>query len=255
MRTWHKKEKERLLISVFIALLLHVGLFLMIEYGDFLPEGEPAEYIGPMTVEISEYTVIPEPFKEQPQAEEPVEQPPSEEQEIVDEEPMQSEQTPETTEQVREAEDQPVEQDGQKTTPAESEDQAIAESSETSSYEVPTPSPAEDEEKQKHTFNGTDEGNEFSIQMGSISDIAKPNIGPSIAEQLPQTVKGLDKSVEVIFSFILGPDGKITRLYMDKSSGYPEIDRAIRSTLLQWKFSRPIREERVEGEFTYVIKP
>jgi outer membrane biosynthesis protein TonB len=40
-------------------------------------------------------------------------------------------------------------------------------------------------------------------------------------------------------------------VYLDESSGHADIDRAVRDSLLKWKFSNPIRKERIMGSFTY----
>jgi protein TonB len=256
MRSLHKKDRERVSLSIAIAVSLHIALFLILEYGEFIKVEPPAEYVGPMEVEISQVTNIPEPAEE-PSETTAEEEPFVEEPEAPEEEPQvapETETQAETTE-PRDSEAVTEQPSPEPAVPEEPEaEQTQPEAEAEPEYTVPTP-PEAQPETPENEYNGTDQGNEFHIQMSSIAKTAKPNIGPSIAANLPEVAETLEEQVTVTFSFILGPDGTITYLHLDESSGYREIDRAVERTLRQWKFSRPIKQDRVTGEFTYVLKP
>ena len=256
MKALEKQEKTRLLLSVVLGLAIHIGLFLILEFGEFIKLEDKAEFVGPMIVELSEYTTVPdtrqavestaevveEALIEEPEAEaaepevsteEPVEPP--------TDKPVQEQEPP-----VKTPQDMPVQ-------PQEDSDQERVPSTPVEDYTIPTP-PEQERNEQPELWNGVDEGNEMRIRMGSLAVSPQPNIGPSIALELPAWISTIGRKLEIRFSFVVGPDGFITNLNLEQSSGYPEVDRAIRDTLRQWKFSRPIRRERVEGEFTYIIK-
>ncbi len=255
MRTLHSSEKQRILLSVFIACAFHVVLFLIFEYGDFIKLGEPAEYVGPMIVEISAITTIPETKEAVDTEQEVIEEPLIEEPEVEPTEPEYEkepaaetirENTTESEEQTESSSEVPTTEESvtEETTPEQDE-----------SYTVPTP-PQPEPEEQQDRYNGIDQGNEFQIKLGSLAISPQPNIGPSIAAELPSNLLSqFTRKTEITFSFIIGPDGMITHIYKEKSSGNERVDRIIRDTLLRWKFSRPVRQERVEGEFTYIINP
>lgn len=255
MRTLHSSEKQRIILSVFIAFAVHIVLFLIFEYGNFIKLGEPAEYVGPMIVEISEVTTIPETKEAADSEPEVTEEPVVEEPEAEPTEPEYEEEP--TTEPIQEKTTEREEQTESSTDVPTTDESATEETTpeRDESYTVPTP-PRPEPEDQPDQYNGTDQGNEFQIKLGSLAISPQPNIGPSIAAELPSNLSSMfTRKTEVTFSFIIGPDGMITHIYKEKSSGNERIDRIIRDTLLRWKFSRPVRQERVEGEFTYIIKP
>ncbi len=255
MKTAEKKETERFLIAIAGAVIIHIVLFLIIEYTDIVRVEEPAEFVGPMVVEISQVTTIPESSEEAEQIE-PVEEEPFVED--PDALPAEPEAAPEDTTEERTSPDTDaptVEEEAEEVVPPTNQSTTAEEAEEgETDYIVPTP-PEEQPETPPNEFNGSDAGNEFSIELGSVADSAQPIIGPSIAASLPGWTENVNRRIEITFSFFIGPDGKITHLYLEKSSGYDEIDRIVRNVLRDWKFSRPLRRERVEGEITYIIKP
>jgi TonB family protein len=254
MKTAEKKETERILIAVAGALVIHIALFLIIEYTDIVRTEEPAEFVGPMIVEISQVTTIPESAEEADQVEPVEEEPFVEDPEAL---PAEPEAAPEDTTEERTSPDTDaptVEEEAKEVVPP-TEQSTTAEESEEGDTDYIVPTPQEQPETPPNEYNGSDAGNEYSIELGSVADSAQPIIGPSIAASLPDWTEDVERKIEIVFAFIIGPDGIITHLSLEKSSGYDEIDRIVRNVLRDWKFSRPLRRERVEGEITYVIKP
>ena len=102
---------------------------------------------------------------------------------------------------------------------------------------------------EESVYDGKDSGSDFTIRMSDKSDKARPIFRQIV--DLPRWVALQNVKLEVTFSFIVGTDGMITHVYLDKSSGYNDVDRAVERSLLKWKFSNPIRKERIMGTFTY----
>ena len=121
-----------------------------------------------------------------------------------------------------------------------------------SSYQVPEPE-TPPVPKEEFLYSGEDKTGEFVIEMGNTTDKAKPvfRIPVVISNRLSRDFQ----KAEVKLSFIVGPDGAIEDVYLDKSSGNVEIDMAVMESVLQWKFSNPFLADRIVGSFTYRIKP
>ena len=254
MKTAEKKETERILIAIAGAVIIHIVLFLIIEYTDIVRVEEPAEFVGPMVVEISQVTTIPESSEEAEQIEPVEEEPFVEDQDAL---PAEPEAAPEETTEERTSPDTDaptVEEEAEEVEPL-ADESTTAESEEDETGYNERTQPEEQPKTPLNEYNGDDKGNEFSIELSSVTDSAQPIWETSVAEYLPAWTENVERKIEITFSFTIGPDGKITDLYLEKSSGYDEIDQIVQRVIRDWKFSRPLRRERVEGEITYVIKP
>ena len=102
---------------------------------------------------------------------------------------------------------------------------------------------------EESVYGGKDSSSDFTIRMSDKSDRAKPVF--TLRINFPEWVVNQKVKLEVTYSFIVGTDGMITHVYLDESSGHADVDRAVRDSILKWKFSNPIRKERIMGTFTY----
>ena len=244
-----RRDTERLLVGVILAVLFHLLLFFIVEYGGFFLADEEAEYIGPIFVELADVTSIPEAAKVQSSEKQEEERPPLEttEAEAVDDistpretQPPSDRATPGDKGQF----DLPTSQETESTSETfpESEGESVPETY----TPIPKTAPTVLEES---VYDGKDSSSDFTIRMSHKSNRAKPVFRLRI--NLPEWVVNQKVKLEVTFSFIVGTDGMITHVYLDESSGHADIDRAVRDSLLKWKFSNPIRKERIMGSFTY----
>ena len=79
-------DQKRLYLSLGIALIVHAGIFLAVELFDLINIEAEAEIIGPMRVELSGFTSLPDTAEEPgdfTESQEPL--PPTEEAEAVEE--------------------------------------------------------------------------------------------------------------------------------------------------------------------------
>ena len=249
MRLATRREMERGLGSLTLALLFHLLIYLLIEYGGvILPEKE-AGYIGPVLVQLTDVTSIPRTAKVK--GEEPAlkEQPALEPKETV-----KSEQ-PSTME--------------SKTQPAKGPEVVGDKgASDLSAVKTEKPVPERVLEAKGSTSEGSppvktapvvadqsfyeekSQGLELTIKMGNTSDKAKPMFRPALRSSLPDWVIRQEVKAVVIVSFLVGSDGYITNLNIDKSSGYTDIDQAVVQSMRVWKFSNPTGRENVPGTTT-----
>ncbi len=250
-----RRDTERLLVGVILAVLFHLLLFFIVEYGGFFLADEEAEYIGPIFVELADVTSIPEAAKVQSSEKQEEERPPLEttEAEAVDDsstpretQPPSDRATPGDKGQF----DLPTSQETESTSETfpETEGESVPETY----TPIPKTAPTVLEES---VYDGKDSSSDFTIRMSDKSDKARPVWRFPI--ELPEWVVNQKVKLEVTFSFIVGTDGRITYMYLDKLSGYDDVDRAVRDSLMGsrsgqgWQFSNPIRKERIMGSFTY----
>ena len=101
-------------------------------------------------------------------------------------------------------------------------------------------------------YEGKDRSIEFTIKMGRFSDKAKPNWRMPI--RLPEWAEEQELKAVIIYSFLVGPDGKISYLHVDKTSGYRDVDRAVAASLREWQFAhQAFGREHAEGTITLRI--
>jgi TonB family protein len=243
-----RKETERLSVGVVLAVLIHLLLFLIIEYGGFFLTPEEADYIGPVFVELADVTSIPEAAKvESP--DKPEDRPLLEttEADAVDESSTPRETAPATD---RATSGEKGESDLLTSKDAEPTPERFPETRGETDPETYTPIPrTAPTVRDDSIYDGKDSSSDFTIRMSDKSDKARPIFRQLV--DLPRWVVSQNVELEVTFSFIVGTDGMITHVYLDKSSGYKDVDRAVERSLLKWKFSNPIRKERIMGAFTY----
>jgi len=244
-----RRETERLLVGVILAVLFHLLLFLIVEYGGFFLTDEEAEYFGPVFVELADVTSIPEAAKVESPEKQEEERPPVEtpEAEAVDETstPRETQTPPDrNTAGDKGHSDLPTVQDTEST--PESRPESEGESVPETYTPIPKTAPTVRDDS---VYDGKDSSSDFTINMSDKSDKARPIFRLNV--RLPEWVANQKVKLEVTFSFIVGTDGMITHVYLDKSSGYDDVDRAIEQSLLKWKWTNPIRKERIMGSFTY----
>ncbi len=243
-----RREAERLSLGVILAVLIHLLIFLIIEYGGFFLPAEEAEYIGPVFVELADVTSIPEAAKvESPDKQEDKPLLETTEADAVDKTSTPRETAPSTdraTPGDKGESDLLTSQDREPTPERLPETKGEAEPE--ASTPIPKTAPTVLEES---VYDGKDHSSDFTIRMSDKSDKARPIFRQIV--DLPRWVVSQNVKLEVTFSFIVGTDGMITHVYPDKSSGYKDVDRAVERSLLKWKFSNPIRKERIMGTFTY----
>ncbi|MBN1700174.1 MAG: TonB family protein [Spirochaetales bacterium] len=72
---------------------------------------------------------------------------------------------------------------------------------------------------------------------------------------LPDWVSEQGLHLTVVISFILTPEGILTGFKVKKSSGYPEVDNAVIDALRRWKYPAVAGTKNVKGEVPYHITP
>jgi TonB family protein len=65
-------------------------------------------------------------------------------------------------------------------------------------------------------------------------------------------VQGL--TLSVIMSFSVLPDGLVTGVATQRSSGYPDIDQAVTNALRQWRYSPSAGALLAKGRVSFVIR-
>ena len=211
-----RKEIERMGISLSAAVLVHLVLFFAAEYfGVFVSEPAP-DRSGPLHVGLQDAAVALDPTGPGSRTAQKLHS-------------LSSEQ-PKIEETISEARPDPR-----------------PESVPASSQPVRSDSDVTDES----TFSGKDRSNSFTVKMGSRSDRARPAF--RLPVELPEWLRGKELKLELSLSFVAGKDGKIVDLYVHKSSGFADVDRAVAKSILKWKFSNPIMIDRILGTFAYRI--
>ena len=199
MRMDRQKEIERVGIAAVAAIIIHLAVFLVVEYGKFLTIDDFAGYIGPLTVGFEE--LVPTPHltdSDEPQPE----QPPAETRDEP-EEPSESEQPP-----VAEAEDvEPAEIVDEP--PQQPPQEPPVESVESDAAADTTLGEPEPQEPDQQTAEVTEQ--EQSSDMvpptprEAVSQPAKPaaqeaveKVAKPVPEQMPQTVEPAKSTPHVV---------------------------------------------------------
>jgi outer membrane biosynthesis protein TonB len=253
MKFEKRKEMERLALSVFLACLFHLLLFVIVEYGGLFQKEKEADYIGPLFVELAEVTSIPEAAKVESPEKQPEKLPPVEtvKPEKVEEPSVERDAAAKPE---KEAPGDKGRSDIPTVKKAESSPESLPEAEGESVPETYTPPPKTAPTViDESIYDGKDRSNEFTVRMSDKADKAKPNF--KIPIELPEWVTTQNMRLEVTFSFIVGTNGMITYLHLDEPSGYDEVDRAVQDSLLKWKFTKPFEKDRIMGTFTYRTRP
>ena len=229
-----KQDRKRLLVSFVYALGVHAVIFLAIGLSGLLQQDTEGEFFGPLNITISDYTSFPDPARVEGV---PVEGPEIEELPVPDK-----------------PRDQEAPVPGERSLTndqADSRNQTEPQESTEESYVPPQPRQTPDVQD-PHIFSDSDRFGEYTIIMGNRSDRAKPNWTFPVI--LPAWIVREASKAEVVLSFILAPDGSVEDVYLDKSSGYPQLDNLLIASVRAWKFSNPTGSERVIGTFTYKVQ-
>jgi len=250
MNLERRKQLERLGVAALAAVLFHAALVLVLELGRFIQVEEEGEYIGPVYVELSDVTRIPDTARvegEESEAEETAPEEPERPEERPEARPDEPEEPPDAADPDR----APRTEGGSPVSTARTDEAADEPPPESQPREAPEAyRPAEKApETADNVYSGSDEGNEFTVEMRGRADRAQP--AWRIDVDLPDWVDRKDAELEVTFSFIVDTEGRIIHLHLDRSSGHKDVDEAVRRALAQWKFSNPFGKERITGTFTY----
>lgn len=249
MKLEARKEIERLALSVFLAGLFHVLLFLAIEYGGLFRKEKEADYIGPLFVELADVTSIPEAAKVESLEKQPEKLPP-----VETVKPLKVDETSLEKDVAAKPKKETSEDKGKSDIPTVRKTESAPESLPEAEGEnipetyapIPKTAPLVIEES---IYNGKDKNNEFTVQMSDKADKAKPNFW--IPVELPEWVVKQGLSLEMSFSFIVGIRGDVTYISMDKSSGYGDVDRAVMRSFRKWQFTNPLVKDRITGTYIY----
>jgi len=101
--------------------------------------------------------------------------------------------------------------------------------------------------------NTLDSGSGVPIQWEEPSAARKALYMPKPA--IPKWVSREGVTLKIVISFKLLPEGIISKINVEKSSGYSDIDAAVTEALRRWKFQAVRGDRVVNGRITYVIKP
>ena len=72
---------------------------------------------------------------------------------------------------------------------------------------------------------------------------------------IPKWVSREGVKLTIVIAFTLLPEGIISNIDVEKSSGYSDVDAAVTEALRRWRFEAVRGEKVVTGRITYVIKP
>jgi TonB family protein len=72
---------------------------------------------------------------------------------------------------------------------------------------------------------------------------------------IPDWVSREGLHLTVVISFVLTPDGILSGFKVKKSSGYTDVDEAVVDALRRWRFPAVAGTGNVSGEITYYISP
>ena len=78
---------------------------------------------------------------------------------------------------------------------------------------------------------------------------------PRVDPKLPAWVGKQGLTLSVIASFVVMPDGVVSLVSIDRSSGNAEVDSAVRDAISRWRFSAVKDAEPMRGLIPYVINP
>jgi TonB family protein len=76
-----------------------------------------------------------------------------------------------------------------------------------------------------------------------------------VEPDVPDWVKYEGLTLAVEYAFVLTPQGLLTQLTLQKSSGYSDVDAAVREALRLWKFRQIQGTKRVQGSVQVSIRP
>ena len=68
-----------------------------------------------------------------------------------------------------------------------------------------------------------------------------------VEPEVPDVVKDEGLTVTAVYAFVLTPEGLLTQLTLQKSSGYSEVDIAAKEALRRWKFRQIQGTKQVKG--------
>ena len=91
------------------------------------------------------------------------------------------------------------------------------------------------------------------IQWEEPSQGRKPIYTPK--PRIPKWVSEQGLELEVTAFFVLRPEGIVSSITLERSSGYSDVDSAITEAIRRWRFQPVASERNVFGRITYVIKP
>lgn len=74
-----------------------------------------------------------------------------------------------------------------------------------------------------------------------------------VLPRIPQWVLEQGLRLKVVVAFVLTPQGILSSVHLEKSSGYSEVDSAVLEAVRKWKFKAVRSNQRVRGRVPYKI--
>jgi TonB family protein len=265
------QDKKRYLTSLVFALILHILIFVLLYLFVKLNEEPLPEYSGPIFIEIVEsppITATQTDLKEK-EIVTTVKQEPQQkhiQNETIKQAPVikQSEQEQSTT--TEKTENMITENDTEEKVPVSAETitekQTLLEQEHLTQLDNILNQEAVKEDKEINTDEQAtnNQTNNINLDQSLIQWADNQKREPLIkaTPQIPKWVSEQALQLRVILSFTLLPQGILTDIEVvtpHGSSGYPEIDTAIKQAFARWKFAPITQDVKVTGTITYIINP
>lgn len=244
-----RQEAERIIISVFLAIAAHSIVFLILHFSNAIVVEDLHDRSGPIFIRSIVVSTGPSSIESGMQL--------AGQQAAVDENILPAAELPEAGEsRAVPREDPPTEQAVVHGTATEPTGQIQEDRPAPPRIEEPRPPQTGDIVQpaavvEEHIFTGSDQGADYRIQMDKKTRKAQPAI--RIPVNLPAWVNEREIEIEVVLSYVLDGDGRVTELTVNRSSGYNDVDEAVKRAFLLWKFPNPKGEDRITGTFTYKV--
>ena len=248
MTTEQRQETERIIFSGFLAIAIHAVVILILYISDAIVIEDVEDHFG--TIFVKSIVVSTGPSTEESD-QQLVEQPavlseniqPIEEFVVAGESP--DAQPEDAVMEQETGHGTATEPDGPTQDDAPNSDRPLVEEPQPPQHSRPATL------EEDHIYEGSYEDESYRIQMDRKTKKAQPAI--RIPVNLPKWVHEQEKEIVVVLSYVLDGDGRVTALTVTRSSGYDDVDEAVRRAFFQWKFSNPRGEDRTTGTFTYKV--
>ena len=76
-----------------------------------------------------------------------------------------------------------------------------------------------------------------------------------VLPRIPQWVSDEGLQLKVVVAFVLTPQGILSSVHLEESSGYSDVDSAVLEAVRKWKFKAVRSSRQVRGRLPYRIIP
>ncbi len=76
-----------------------------------------------------------------------------------------------------------------------------------------------------------------------------------VLPRIPQWVSEQGLQLKVVVAFVLTPQGILSSVHLEESSGYSDVDSAVLEAVRKWKFKAVRSNRLVRGRLPYKIIP